>query len=98
MQTLEIGASPLQAIGGQYGGGHVRTSQSKLCGLAAGRGAKIGNTFSGDVAKELCREACRRILHPPLTLGKAWEAGQGAFNVGKPNRAGWQGQTAKTLG
>jgi hypothetical protein len=51
MQAFKIFVQTRETLSGTVNGGDVRTAQSKLSGLAAGRCAKIGDELSPDIAQ-----------------------------------------------
>ena len=69
--------------------GDVGAGGGKLRGLAAGRGAQIGDAPSGDIAEQPRRQRRRGVLHPPRAFGKAGQRGHGAVRDGA-HRAGRQ--------
>ena len=51
--------------------GDAAPACDQLRGLAAGRGAEIGDALAGDVAEQARRQRGGGVLHPPLAVGEA---------------------------
>src|SRR5262249_50092444 len=69
----EILPQSLQPLRRSVDGGDVRAGSRELGGFATRRRAQIRNCKPAHVAKELCRQGGRGVLHPPGTLGIAWQ-------------------------
>jgi hypothetical protein len=62
----------------------------ELRGLAARRGAQIGNRLALDIAEQSRRQRCGGILHPPLTVGKSRKHRHRAVQQ-RAHGSSWQG-------
>ena len=60
---------------GDVDGGHLRAGGAELHGLAAGRGAEVGDALAGDVAQQARGQGGGGVLHPPGALGEARQVG-----------------------
>ena len=66
-------------------------------GLAAGRGAEIGDALSRNVAEEAGRQRRRGVLDPPCAFGIAGQVGDPAGRH-QPDAAGRQDDAAEPFG
>ena len=85
----EIGGKPLQPVGGDVDRGHLGAGGGELGGLAAGRGAEIGDALAGDVAKQAGGQGGGHVLHPPGALGETGERFDGV-RIGKAAPSRWR--------
>ena len=74
LQPVEIGHQPIEAAGRAIDRGHLRAGIGELCGLAAGRGAKIDDLPALDAPAPNAIEQPHRhrrggVLDPPRPLG-----------------------------
>ena len=70
-QPREIVAQPRHRGRRTVDRGDAGAGMHELRGLAAGRGAEIGDGLAGDVAEQARRQRGGGVLHPPLALGKS---------------------------
>src|SRR5581483_12179746 len=77
LQTREILLEALEPGSRTIDGNHFRAARDQLRGLAAGRGAEIGDALAFDVAEKLRRQRGGRILYPPCAFFVAGERGDG---------------------
>ena len=96
-QPREIDAEPLQPLRRAVDGHHVRAGGGEFGGLAAGRGAQIGDPLAGAHAEQTGRERRRRVLHPPFAVGVALELGYRLMRA-QAHRAGRQHDAAQPGG
>ena len=75
-------------------GGDERAGGGKLRGLAARRGAQIGDALSANVAEQPRRQRRRGVLHPPCAFGKTGQRGDRAMRD-RAHRAGRQHAAAE---
>jgi len=85
----EVVAEPRHAAGRDVDRGHVGAGGAELHGLAAGRGAEVGDLLARDVAQQARRQGSGGVLHPPGALGEARQLGDVAA-AGAAERAGRQ--------
>ncbi len=78
-QPRQIVAQPRHARRRAVDRGDARAGLRQLRGLAAGRGAEIGDGLAGDVAEQPRRQRGGGVLHPPLALGEAGQHGHRAL-------------------
>ena len=67
----------------------VAPAAASCGGLAAGRGAEIGDALAGDIAEQAGGQGGGGVLHPPGAVGVAGERLDGA-GIGEAHRAGRQ--------
>ena len=68
LQPRQILPHALEARRRAVDGGDLRAGQRQLRGLAAGRGAEIGDGFAAHVAEQLRRQRRGGVLHPPRAV------------------------------
>ena len=88
-QPGEILRKPFEPRGGAIDRGDAGPGGGELRGLAAGRGAEIGNAPAANLAEQPRRQRRRRVLHPPRAFDKAGQRGHRAMRDGA-HRAGRQ--------
>ena len=88
-QPREILGKPVEPRGRTVDGGDVGAGGGELRGLAAGRGAQIGDAPAAHVAEQARRQRGGGVLHPPRAFGKAGQRGHRAMRDGA-HRAGRQ--------
>ena len=69
-QPGEIFAHAVQPRLGPIDRGDEGAGRGQLRGLAAGRGAQIGDAAPGKIAEQPCRQRRRGVLNPPCAFGK----------------------------
>ena len=69
----QVVAQAIEARCRYVDGGDAGAGGGQGCGLAAGRGAQVGDVAARDVAGDARHQGGRRILHPPGALGVAGE-------------------------
>ncbi len=97
-ETFQIAVEPLEPVFGKVERGHIRALKHKLRRLATGGGAEVCNPFAFDVAHQAGRQACRHILHPPVTFGKAGQVGEIAFDRLQAHRTVGQRHATQLFG
>ena len=70
-QPRQIVAQPRHAARRTVDRGDARAGVRELRGLAARRGAEIGDGLAGDVAEQARRQRGGGVLHPPMAFGEA---------------------------
>ena len=75
----------------------ARAGARKLRGLAAGRGAEVGDRAAGEVAEQPGRERGGGVLHPPGALAVAGKL-RHRPRRGEPHRAGGRDDAAERRG
>ena len=91
---VEIIGEPLEPRRRAVDRRHLGAGSGKLRGLAAGRGAEIGNAKPFNVAEEPRRQRRRCVLHPPCAFGKTRQRRHRAVRDGA-HRAGRQHPAAE---
>ena len=64
-RRARLAESRFEPVGGDVDRRHPGAGGGELRGLAAGRGAEIGDALAGDVAEQARRERGGGVLHPP---------------------------------
>ena len=70
-EAAQVLAQALEARRGDVDGGDAGAGCGQGRGLAAGRGAQVGNVEAGDIAGDARHQGGAGILHPPGALGVA---------------------------
>ena len=96
VQPRKVLAQPPQTLGRNIDGCHMRARSREFTGLAARRGAQVGNLLSRHIAEQLHRQRRSGILNPPRALGKARQVLNTA-SILTPDRTGRQHQPFKLL-
>ncbi len=78
-QPREIVAQPRQPRRRAIDRGDMGAGGGKLRGLAAGRGAEIGDASPADIAEQPRRQRRRGVLHPPGAFGETGQRGHRAM-------------------
>ncbi len=96
LQAGEILPQPFEALGRAVDRGHAGAGGGKLRGLAAGRGAQIGDAQAAHVAEQPRRQRGGGVLHPPRAFVVAGERRDRAVHD-RAHRSGRQHAPAERL-
>ena len=97
MQAGEVFREPLQPLGRAVDREHLGAGRCELRGLAAGRGAEIGDALAGLRLEQAGGQGGGGILHPPFAVLVAGQlADRGALD--EADAAGGQKHAAEALG
>ncbi len=88
-EARQIVLQPRDAIGRTVHCRHPRAGVDELRGLAAGRGAEIGNGLVFNVTEQPGRHGGGGVLHPPLAVVETGKHGHRTMQQ-RPHRAGGQ--------